>query len=181
MKPILLLTAILLIAASNLFAQNIIDPKPLILNFKDCNGVNRTDSLKYSYFPQDHFILGWQWGQHPKISNEMNSNMYQTTYWEHELDSIPGYVPPASKKINAIIGIANCFPYFAQSFQYEPTLLIPVNDRGKFITRQNDRSNPIFGFALIFPPASGHKDYALNQVEEIKIILKLGTSTDFLF
>jgi hypothetical protein len=40
----------------------------MILNFKDNQGVQRTDSLKYQYFPSDFFVIGWQWGQHPRIS-----------------------------------------------------------------------------------------------------------------
>ena len=41
-------------------------PKSMILNFKDNQGVQRTDSLKYQYFPSDFFVIGWQWGQHPR-------------------------------------------------------------------------------------------------------------------
>lgn len=75
----------------------------MILNFKDNQGVQRTDSLKYQYFPSDFFVIGWQWGQHPRISQELTSNMYQTTYWEHELDSIPNFIP--LKKIARDLGM----------------------------------------------------------------------------
>lgn len=75
--------------------------------------------------------------------------MYQTTFYlgTNGLDSIPGFVP--TNKIAAIIGIADCLPTDVASFQYEPTLYIPTASRGQFLTRENDDSNPIFGFSNV--------------------------------
>lgn len=53
-------------------AQNIIDPPPLLFNFKDNAGIPHfNSSLSHSYFPLDKFIMGWQWGQHPRVTQEL--------------------------------------------------------------------------------------------------------------
>ncbi len=104
-------------------AQDIIDPQPLQMTFRSrFSGLDTTGILSTKYFPQDKFIMGWQWGQNPRITAELSSNMYQCQYWEQAFDSIPDYVPPY--KIYTITGAPDNFPYNSESIQWEPTLKI---------------------------------------------------------
>ncbi len=148
MKKIIIIVALLLYSIG-IHAQynNNIDPKHMVFNFKDNAGVQHyQDSLKYSYFPQTKFIIGWQWGEHPKITREMHSNMGQTSNttldfsWQDNMDG-------ATKDILSVAGNTTDLPYLAQSFLYEPTLLIPEESRGQFLTCADDPTNPIFGFS----------------------------------
>ena len=148
MKKIIIATIVVLFGI-NLNSQTILNPEPLKFNFTDYQGAyHQNTPLQYQYFPQEKFIVGWQWGQHPRLTSELKSNMYQTTYFKNELDDINStYVAP--NRIYTVMGIAYDIPKDAQSFMYEPTLHIPYDQRGDFITREQDPNNPIFGFSHI--------------------------------
>ena len=80
MKKIFILVAFIGFSAYS-FCQDIFEPQPLWFTFRDSFGVTHLrDTLKYDYFPQKRFIVGWQWGQHPRITSEILSDMFQTTY-----------------------------------------------------------------------------------------------------
>ncbi len=62
--------------ALTLNAQDIIDPQPLLFDFKDNVGTMHNDAeLKPEYFLQENFIIGWQWGSVLKTVDELNTNM----------------------------------------------------------------------------------------------------------
>ena len=58
------------------------DPKPLLFDFKDPQGIQHTqDTFSISNIPQ-LFTIGWQWGGHPRVTAAMEANMEQSTSWQ---------------------------------------------------------------------------------------------------
>lgn len=81
MKKYIILYCFILVSIA--YSQDISDPSPLMFDFRNPNtGTMVNDSMTTEYFPNDEFVIGWQWGAHPKISEELQTNMAQSTAWE---------------------------------------------------------------------------------------------------
>ena len=81
MKKILF--CMFLLIQISLYGQNIIDPGALSFQY---NGSSA--NLSPTLFPQNNFIIGWQWGDNPRVSYEISSNMYQPST-PHNIQNFP--------------------------------------------------------------------------------------------
>jgi hypothetical protein len=88
MKKYILIVAVILIA-SNLYSQ---DKEPQALYFKMPSS-NAIDTFNVSNYPQTNFMLGWQWGGHPRMTEALkmntNENWDDTKYYGRNRSSIP--------------------------------------------------------------------------------------------
>ena len=131
-----------------IFAQDI-EQTPFEFDYETADGQQYTDqALDPDLFPQDEYLMGFQWWGTGKMMKAMGMNSIAE-------DAIPHDTANESNiPIKLIIqpgkfGEANNLPYIrnAVCMQYEPGLEADTN--GQFNTFPNDPSNPIFGFVNI--------------------------------
>lgn len=96
------------------------NPLPLKFDFKTAEGIQKTnEELKYEYFPNDEFIIGWQWGGNPKIAQELQTNFIQGIWSEFEGKNNH---QPVDKRFKSSMNNVFRLSENTQSYRFEPTL-----------------------------------------------------------
>ncbi len=116
------------------------------------------------YFKQTDMLIGFWWGGDLRLTDNLNSNMMQTSIGINKgYSSFNGLLDPIhslnytisnnnNKKINLITQFDGFYPFEAQSFQYEPTLNLPAingepsDNFTSQVLASGDSSRPIWGF-----------------------------------
>ncbi|MGE5480562.1 MAG: hypothetical protein ACM3U1_09085 [Chloroflexota bacterium] len=146
MRKISILIALLSIATHSLFSQDRA-PSPLRFNYQYEERFYHDTVLSQEVFKQKKFVLGSQWGMHPRVARALKMNVNQG--WQPK----PG--GPADQQLYRnpftdypLYHIWNCEQYEpGMGFVFEPTLYIPPAQRGQFITKPNDTTRAIWGFS----------------------------------
>ncbi len=122
---------VLLLIANSLFAQDNY-PKPFKFNYKSKGTQYNDTSFERSNFVQDSIWLGSQWYAHPKMLNALRMQTNQGTWPDGNINLIPNKTTIPMYHI-----WETKTPDNARGFQYEPTLFIPLEQRGKLDLAQN--------------------------------------------
>ncbi len=94
-----------------------------------------------------NFVITTQWGGHPRMLNALKFNYNQG--WAPSYGNGDSTYLPNNTETPKLTHIWN-YRYEAEAslgFIYEPTLYIPPNRRGEFITKANDATKAIWGFS----------------------------------
>ncbi|MDQ1264935.1 MAG: hypothetical protein QG635_85, partial [Bacteroidota bacterium] len=136
-------------------------------------------ALDPNQLTQDNFLTGFQWSGTPLMNHALQNNSAASggIYWEagtnysakRYLFNQPAYITIANDITGYQIGCRN-----AASMTWEPTLYIPKDSAGQFITRQNDSTNAIFGYHYIqgeILPANQYTDENYNRLKLRKDVI----------
>jgi hypothetical protein len=139
-----LIVIILLILNVSTYAQDI-ERSPIKFDYKI--GINNyiNKPLMPERFPQNQFMISTQWGGHPRMLQALKFNCTQD--WRPNWGISPDTIQDPNYKIFYIWD--NRYWEGAAGFQFNPTLYIPPDQRGKFISKPKDTTRSIFGFSYI--------------------------------
>ena len=145
MSKIKIIISLLIIASGNLLSQNN-EPNALEFTYLH-NGSDTTSILSPELFPQQRFMLGFQWGGTKTMKTALGFNSKQGGWINNCYDSKDEYLDD-EELIVLVDGIStnkrdgSCLNSMA--IEYEPTL--EIDSPGDFKTRDSDPANPVFGF-----------------------------------
>ncbi|MGE5480744.1 MAG: hypothetical protein ACM3U1_10010 [Chloroflexota bacterium] len=174
MKHIIAL-ATLILSVVSLFSQDR-DPSPYKFTYQYDGKLYTDTCLSQEVFKQKHFVLGAQWGMYPTMARALHMNVNQgwppTLGYGHD-----GGLPPNPYTDYPMYHIwqnvefwtdpnlpetQNKYHRMGMCFVFEPTLYIPPNQRGQFITKPNDTTRAIWGFSDIratIPSSTADPDF----------------------
>lgn len=76
MKKIIILASLVVVAISSLFSQDR-DPSPFRLTYKYDGRLYVDTCMSQQVFKQKKFVLGAQWGMHPRMGRALRMNVNQ--------------------------------------------------------------------------------------------------------
>lgn len=139
----------ILLIINNLFCQNT-EPNAMLFNYEN-NGqqyVNQELDVEDFDTYSNKFILGFQWGGSFKYNIALNHNVTHGGVGAMIIGA--GHYESDTYLLNGIhlaFPVINNGSWYSSMMSFEPTLLI--HNENEFKTRDQDESNPIFGFKNI--------------------------------
>ena len=132
-------------------------PKPFKFNYKVESNQRTNAVLDTNDLIQTKFHLGTQWYGHPRMLQALKMTVNHGTQEGNGIIANPNSDTFKMKYI-----WENKLADHSRAYQYEPTLYIPYNKRGNFITKPNDKNRSIFGFShilgTILPPSESENE-----------------------
>jgi hypothetical protein len=140
------LVILMLITSYSIYAIDN-EANPFSFNYNANGQTKKNDTcLSSLLFPQDKFLLGFQWTGTGKMMSALKCNADADNNIEHPRSDFETIIPLYSITQPGEDGIAAHPPFLrsAASIYYKPCL--KITNPGEFKTIEGDVSNPVFGF-----------------------------------